>query len=257
MTAYSADRTARARGDQRAEGRTRRRRGVPSHRGSRVHPRHHEQLRPARVRRADSEALLSASSRCRSCTTSCTCSSGWPAGHGPERAGARTYLIFGGAVYLVLFLYGLLVGQESAANFVPVNTADDILQLLAIGMIGLGVALTRRRTGATAGTGTVPRNWETSEARARPVHPAGLFVVRCDAIHDPGRTSTSSPAGPARRRPPVGAAGHPRDRTARSAVARCACGGNVTGADRSRGGVPGRCGAGPGRRSHSRSRSQA
>ena len=69
-------------------------------------------------------------------------------------SGARTYLIFGGAVYLVLFLYGLLVGQESAANFVPLNTADDILHLLlAIGMIGLGVALTRRRT--DAGTGTV------------------------------------------------------------------------------------------------------
>src|SRR5829696_7442962 len=71
-------------------------------------------------------------------------------------SGARTYLIFGGAVYLVLFLYGLLVGQESAANFVPVNRADDILHLvLAIGMIGLGVALTRRRTDVGAGTGTV------------------------------------------------------------------------------------------------------
>jgi hypothetical protein len=28
---------------------------------------------------------------------------------------------------LVLFLYGLIVGQEPAANFVPANTADDIL----------------------------------------------------------------------------------------------------------------------------------
>jgi Domain of unknown function (DUF4383) len=33
-------------------------------------------------------------------------------------AQARTYLVFGGAIYLVLFLYGLIVGQESAANFV-------------------------------------------------------------------------------------------------------------------------------------------
>jgi hypothetical protein len=37
-------------------------------------------------------------------------------------AQARTYLVFGGAIYLVLFVYGLIVGQESAANFVPVNT---------------------------------------------------------------------------------------------------------------------------------------
>ena len=71
-------------------------------------------------------------------------------------SGARTYLVFGGIVYLVLFLYGLLVGQDSAANFVPVNTADDILHLvLGIGMILLGVVLTRRRTDATARAGDV------------------------------------------------------------------------------------------------------
>jgi hypothetical protein len=63
-------------------------------------------------------------------------------------AQARTYLVFGGVIYLVLFVYGLIVGQESAANFVPVNTADDILHLiLGIGMIGLGLALTRDRRG--------------------------------------------------------------------------------------------------------------
>jgi Domain of unknown function (DUF4383) len=38
-------------------------------------------------------------------------------------AQARNYLVFGGAIYLALFLYGLIVGQKSAANFVPVNTA--------------------------------------------------------------------------------------------------------------------------------------
>jgi hypothetical protein len=60
-------------------------------------------------------------------------------------SGARNYLIIGGAIYLVLFLYGLLVGQESTANFVPVNMADDILHLvLGIAMIGLGLALGRR-----------------------------------------------------------------------------------------------------------------
>ena len=67
-------------------------------------------------------------------------------------SGARTYLVFGGIVYLVLFLYGLLVGQESEANFVPLNLADDFLHLfLGIGMILLGVVLTRRRNDVTAG----------------------------------------------------------------------------------------------------------
>jgi len=71
-------------------------------------------------------------------------------------SGARTYLVFGGVIYLVLFLYGLLVGQDSAANFVPLNTADDILHLLlGIGMIALGVVLTRRRSDATATAGDV------------------------------------------------------------------------------------------------------
>ncbi|WP_282798377.1 DUF4383 domain-containing protein [Streptomyces sp. CC224B] len=63
---------------------------------------------------------------------------------------ARTYLLVGGAVYLILWLYGLLVGHHSSANFVPLNTADDWLHFaLGIGMIALGTLLTRRsaRTG--------------------------------------------------------------------------------------------------------------
>ncbi|WP_241384441.1 DUF4383 domain-containing protein [Rhodococcus sp. CH91] len=60
---------------------------------------------------------------------------------------SRSYLIFGGAVYLVLWLYGLIIDQGSAANFVPVNTADNWLHfVLGIGMIGLGVLLTRTQT---------------------------------------------------------------------------------------------------------------
>ena len=60
-------------------------------------------------------------------------------------SGARLYLVGGGAIYLVLWLYGLLVGQDSAANFVPVNTADDWLHLiLGLGMIALGLITTRR-----------------------------------------------------------------------------------------------------------------
>ena len=60
-------------------------------------------------------------------------------------SGARLYLIGGGAIYLVLWLYGLIIGQDSGANFVPLNTADDWLHLLlGLGMIALGVLLTRR-----------------------------------------------------------------------------------------------------------------
>ena len=58
---------------------------------------------------------------------------------------ARTYLIGGGAVYLVLFIYGLVIDHESAANFVPVNDADNWLHfVLGLGMIALGVVLSKR-----------------------------------------------------------------------------------------------------------------
>ncbi|MET9543744.1 DUF4383 domain-containing protein [Streptomyces sp. NPDC006627] len=62
-------------------------------------------------------------------------------------AGARTFLLVGGAVYLVLWLYGLIIDHHSSANFVPLNNADDWLHfVLGLGMIALGVLLTRRGT---------------------------------------------------------------------------------------------------------------
>ncbi len=58
---------------------------------------------------------------------------------------ARTYLLVGGAVYLVLWLYGLLIDKDSGANVVPMNTADDWLHfVLGVGMIALGFLTTRR-----------------------------------------------------------------------------------------------------------------
>ncbi|EID55714.1 DUF4383 domain-containing protein [Saccharomonospora xinjiangensis] len=55
---------------------------------------------------------------------------------------ARTFLIGGGLVYLALWIYGLIVGADSAANFVPLNSADDWLHLgLGVGMIALGFLL--------------------------------------------------------------------------------------------------------------------
>ena len=63
---------------------------------------------------------------------------------GRTRDGARTYLLGGGVVYLVLWVYGLVVDHHSGANFVPVNNADDWLHLLlGLGMVALGVVLTR------------------------------------------------------------------------------------------------------------------
>jgi arginine exporter protein ArgO len=65
-------------------------------------------------------------------------------------SGARTYLIGGGIVYAVLWIYGLVIDQESTANFVPVNTADNWLHLiLAVAMVALGLLL-GRRTGVTS-----------------------------------------------------------------------------------------------------------
>ncbi|PJE99380.1 DUF4383 domain-containing protein [Streptomyces carminius] len=60
-------------------------------------------------------------------------------------AGAKAFLIGGGLIYGLLWLYGLIVGEESDANFVPLNTADDWLHfLLFVGMVALGVILGRR-----------------------------------------------------------------------------------------------------------------
>lgn len=57
---------------------------------------------------------------------------------------AKGFLVVGGIVYLALGFYGVFIDQASAANFVPVNMADNILHFgLGIGMAGLGLALGR------------------------------------------------------------------------------------------------------------------
>ena len=63
-------------------------------------------------------------------------------------SGARTYLIGGGAIYLALFVLGIIGGGD----WIPANDADNWLHLLlGAGMIGLGVLTTREsRVASTA-----------------------------------------------------------------------------------------------------------
>ncbi|MCA4134900.1 DUF4383 domain-containing protein [Arthrobacter sp. M4] len=57
---------------------------------------------------------------------------------------ARWFLLGGGIVYLVLWLYGLFIDQMSGTNFVPFNTADNWLHfVLGVAMVALGVWLGR------------------------------------------------------------------------------------------------------------------
>ncbi|HWS51614.1 MAG TPA: DUF4383 domain-containing protein [Microbacterium sp.] len=57
---------------------------------------------------------------------------------------SRAYLIWGGAVYFVVWLYGLFAVGNDQLNFIPVNDADNWLHLvLAIGMVLLGVFVSR------------------------------------------------------------------------------------------------------------------
>ena len=70
--------------------------------------------------------------------------------------GARSFLIGGGLIYLLLFVYGLVIDHASSANFIPVNDADNWLHLgLAVAMIALGALLGRPRgaVGAPVGNG--------------------------------------------------------------------------------------------------------
>ncbi|MBE0011089.1 DUF4383 domain-containing protein [Arthrobacter sp. AET 35A] len=63
---------------------------------------------------------------------------------------ARNFLLIGGIIYLVLWIYGLVIDQDSTANFVPFNSADNWLHLvLGAGMVALALILRRKREDAT------------------------------------------------------------------------------------------------------------
>ena len=66
---------------------------------------------------------------------------------------ATAYLLGGGVIYLVLALYGAVIDRDSNANFVPLNTADNLLHLvLGLGMIALGL-VGRRAVPGKVGAG--------------------------------------------------------------------------------------------------------
>ncbi len=58
---------------------------------------------------------------------------------------AKAFLVWGGAAYLLFWIYGLLVNKNHEANFVPFNRADDWLHFfLGLGMIALGLLTARK-----------------------------------------------------------------------------------------------------------------
>ncbi|WP_427133416.1 DUF4383 domain-containing protein [Pseudarthrobacter sp. S9] len=58
--------------------------------------------------------------------------------------GARNYLMGFGLLYIVLSVYGLIVGVGSAANFLSLNSMDSwTLLVVGIAMIGAGWLLAR------------------------------------------------------------------------------------------------------------------
>ena len=59
-------------------------------------------------------------------------------------SGARAYFLGAGAIYLVLWIYGLLIDLNSSANFLGLNDAANWLHF-ALGVIMLGVGLTLGR----------------------------------------------------------------------------------------------------------------
>ena len=60
-------------------------------------------------------------------------------------AASKNYFVWGGVLYLLLWLYGLLIDNESSADFIPINTADNWLHFgLGAAMLAVGYLVSRR-----------------------------------------------------------------------------------------------------------------
>ena len=58
---------------------------------------------------------------------------------GPQAS--RTYALVFGVVYLIVAIWGLIIGNhESILGFIPINTEDNILHLI-LGLLGIGAYL--------------------------------------------------------------------------------------------------------------------
>jgi hypothetical protein len=67
-------------------------------------------------------------------------------------SGARAFLLGGGAVYLLLAVYGVVIDLDSSANVVPVDVADNVLHVvLGVGMLALGAVLGARSRSGVGG----------------------------------------------------------------------------------------------------------
>ena len=64
------------------------------------------------------------------------------AGLAMAKSSAKTYLVVGGVIYLVTWLYGVAIGPATSLNFVPLDDADNWLHLAAgLAMALLGIVL--------------------------------------------------------------------------------------------------------------------
>ncbi len=100
------------------------------------------------------------------------------------RSGAsRMFLIMGGIIYFVLWIYGLVAVGNDQLNFVPVNDADNWLHLvLALGMVLLGVFVNREPRVAPGSA------WPLRRRPLRRQLRAGSSAV-CDGQHRPERAA--------------------------------------------------------------------
>ena len=65
---------------------------------------------------------------------------------------SRSYFLIGGALYVVIWIYGLVIDLDSSANLIGVNTEANWLHFaLGVVMLGIGLILGRDPTRGTVG----------------------------------------------------------------------------------------------------------